>query len=261
MTESPPGAWLLLRGLAREHDHWGGFLARWRAALPGVAVHTPDLPGCGDESSVAAPATMAGVLEAVRGRMPSGRRAFGLVGLSLGGMVAQAWAEAYPDEVAGVVLINTSVAGRSPWWRRVRPGAAARLGLAAATRDVVARERGLVALVSNRPELREETTRAWAEIARLRPVRRATVLRQLLAASRYRTTLQPSVTPTLVLVSQRDRLVHPSCSYNLAAALSAELREHPSAGHDLPMDDPRWVIEQVLDWWHRVATVAAAARV
>jgi len=26
------------------------------------------------------------------------------------------------------------------------------------------------------------------------------------------------------------------------------LREHPDAGHDLPLDDPQWVITQITQW-------------
>jgi hypothetical protein len=30
------------------------------------------------------------------------------------------------------------------------------------------------------------------------------------------------------------------------------LREHPTAGHDLPLDDPDWVIGEIAQWLPRV---------
>ena len=43
-----------------------------------------------------------------------------LVAMSLGAMAAMAWAAAHPDEVSGLVLINTSSRALSPWYRRLR---------------------------------------------------------------------------------------------------------------------------------------------
>jgi pimeloyl-ACP methyl ester carboxylesterase len=41
----------------------------------------------------------------------------------MGGMVALEWALHHPLEVNGLVLINSSLGGISPFWRRLRPGA------------------------------------------------------------------------------------------------------------------------------------------
>ncbi|PMZ18082.1 alpha/beta hydrolase, partial [Pseudomonas sp. FW306-02-F08-AA] len=38
------------------------------------------------------------------------------------------------------------------------------------------------------------------------------------------------------------------CSQALAAAWNLPLVMHPFAGHDLPLDDPAWVVAQVLQW-------------
>ena len=39
--------WVLLRGLTREHEHWGQFPAELAQAMPGARVVMPDLPGAG----------------------------------------------------------------------------------------------------------------------------------------------------------------------------------------------------------------------
>jgi hypothetical protein len=45
-----------------------------------------------------------------------------------------------------------------------------------------------------------------------------------------------------------DRLAHESCSTAIASKLSVPLITHPDAGHDLPMDDPEWLISQFKNW-------------
>ena len=45
---------------------------------------------------------------------------FVLVALSLGGMVALRWACLHPHEIAGCVLVNSSVRGLAPFWQRLR---------------------------------------------------------------------------------------------------------------------------------------------
>jgi pimeloyl-ACP methyl ester carboxylesterase len=44
-----------------------------------------------------------------------------LLAISLGGMVAVAWAERYPQELQRMVLINTSLAPHNPFYQRLRP--------------------------------------------------------------------------------------------------------------------------------------------
>ena len=101
-------------------------------------------------------------------------------------MIALEWMRRYPEEVAGAVLINTSVGGVSPPWRRLRPGAAWRLVRAALARDAPARERHVFAFTSARAERQAEVVALWTELARARPILRSTAVRQLLAAGRFR---------------------------------------------------------------------------
>jgi pimeloyl-ACP methyl ester carboxylesterase len=74
------------------------------------------------------------------------------------------------------------------------------------------------------------------------------MLRQLIAAARYRGPAVAPAMPVLLLASRGDRLVDVACSRAMAARFGGALVEHADAGHDLPLDDPRWVAERVRDW-------------
>lgn len=244
--------WVLLRGLGREARHWGDFPARLQAALPaGHVAVALDLPGLGRHHRARSPDSLAGMVEAARreGAALPHRPPYVFVALSLGGMVALEWMQHERRQVAGCVLINTSLAGVSPPWRRLRPGALARLALLVRSGlHARERERGVLALTSNRT-VDEAVLAAWTGIAESAPLTRANLLRQLKAALRARAARERPVAPTLLLVSQRDRIVHPSCSQRLSARWGMPLAAHPWAGHDLPLDDPAWVVTQIVAWW------------
>jgi pimeloyl-ACP methyl ester carboxylesterase len=238
-----------MRGLSRARGHWGNFAEHFRAAFPDAIVELPDLPGTGERRAVRAPLTIAATLDSVRADIPTARPVW-LVGLSMGSMVAYEWMRSHPAEVAGAVLINTSLGGLSHPWRRLRPSAAVSLLRAAAVTDPRAREQRLFDLTSTRLDLAAVTVSAWSELARQQPVRRINVARQLLAAARYRARpFAPPIPALLLLTSRGDRLVDPDCSRALARAVpGATLHEHPRAGHDLPLDDPAWVLDAIASW-------------
>jgi pimeloyl-[acyl-carrier protein] methyl ester esterase len=48
-----------------------------------------------------------------------------------------------------------------------------------------------------------------------------------------------------VLTSTADRLVSSHCSTSIARVLGAKLAVHGEAGHDITLDAPAWVCEQV----------------
>ncbi|MBN8956884.1 MAG: alpha/beta fold hydrolase [Rhizobiales bacterium] len=252
--------WLLLRGLAREARHWGDFPTTLsetlRHAGHNAEIETIDLPGTGDLDEHTAPLSIDATAAAARAHWiarTTVRKAEAaptapcyLLALSLGGMVANAWTTRWPNDFAGCVLISTSLRGYAPFYRRLRPSAYGRLVKVLSMRDALAREQSILSLVSNRPDIAAETAHSWADIARDRPIARATFARQLWAAATYwpRT---PAL-PTLVLGSLGDRLVQPACSQTIATRWRCDFRQHPDAGHDLPLDDPAWVAAQICAW-------------
>lgn len=249
--------WVLLRGLARESRHWGCFAADLQRHLPAsdVAV-TLDLPGTGSLWDERSPATVPGLVQEARRELAllRGKPPYVLVALSLGGMVAREWA-AMDRQVAGCVLINTSLGGVAPFWQRLRPRSyPTLLSLLRPGLGLLQRERAILHLTSNAP-VQDVVAREWAAYARSAPITRMNVLRQLLAAARYRSR-GAALVPTLLLASTRDRLVSVECSRRLARAWGAPLHEHPRAGHDLPLDDAAWVVEEIIRW-HRQHFAAA----
>jgi hypothetical protein len=101
---------------------------------------------------------------------------------------------------------------------------------------------------SNRPAdeldpLAEQWTRWQAEAG----PKRESVRNQILATTRFRAPDRVA-TPLLVVTSIGDRMVSYRCSVEIARTLGAPIRMHTTAGHDLPLDDTDWVIDQVTEW-------------
>lgn len=249
-------SWVLLRGLTREAGHWGGFPAQLGAQLgAGHDVVALDLPGSGERHREVCPVSIGAIAQACRAehaRRGRGGRCV-LVALSLGAMVAVEWARQAPGELAGCVLINTSLRGQMPFHQRLRPGNYPRLArLLWPGRTLLQRERDVLAMTSSEPACHDTTVSDWARIAGERPVSARNALRQLLAAARYNASDRPPPVPLLILSSAGDQLVSPECSRRLAQHWGASNAVHPSAGHDLPLDDPTWVLHQLALW--RTAT-------
>jgi pimeloyl-ACP methyl ester carboxylesterase len=237
---SPP--WVLLRGLTREAGHWGDLPARIAATL-GVQVHALDLPGNGARWRERSPSSIEALAQDVRSSAQARglTRPVNVLALSLGGMVAVNWAERHPQELAQLVLVGTSARPHAPLHWRLRPRAALRLICALPGGDE-AFERSVLAVTSAGRD--EAVLPSWIALRRAHPVSARNTLAQLFAAARYRAPLRPAV-PTRLLAGARDALVNPRCSVRLARAWGVELRVHPDAGHDVPLDAPEWLIEQL----------------
>ena len=239
--------WILLRGLTREHAHWGRFPDQLRAAFPQDHFHPVDLPGTGIHYRDASPNTIAEIRQQVVEQVRHIPRPFSVLALSMGGMVALDWAQnAEHGELQHLVLINSSF-GFSPFWRRMRPGAWPRILRLLARRELFHRERDILRLTSNR-ELPLSLCKTWYSIQRQRPVTYQNTLNQLLAASRFTPQPKAPMADALLLASKGDRIVHWQCSAELERRWCWTLKLHPDAGHDLPMDEPEWLIRQIRDW-------------
>lgn len=92
---------VLLHGWALHGGIWRRVAERLAADF---CVHCPDLPGHG-RSKALAHTDLAAYLAAVRAAFPLPVH---VVGWSLGGLVAQAWARFFPDEVKSLTLVSSS---------------------------------------------------------------------------------------------------------------------------------------------------------
>jgi len=251
--------WVFLRGLTRESGHWGAFLTSFQARFPGDRVVLLDLPGNGVLHREASPwqvPEMARQCRAAllqRGVTPP----YCLFAMSLGAMVATAWAVQAPAEIAAAVLVNTSLRPFSLPHQRLRPRSWATLLRLALQRPAPRlRERIVYELTCNSRPMPPRVIDDWEALHRQHPVDGINALRQIVAAARFRAPRHCPLAappgqaqrPVLVLASERDRLVDVSCSRRLAAAWGAAIQTHPHAGHDLPFDDGPWVAEAVRRW-------------
>ncbi len=243
--------WIFLRGLIRESRHWGDFPDVFRHEIPEAQVFTPDLPGNGMLNALESPMDVDEMAEDIRAQL----RAQGILppyhvlAMSLGAMVAVAWAARYPDEVRGCVLINTSLRPFSPFYRRLKPANYPRLlKLALLGGRDQDWERTILELTSRHAEFPAAVLRNWVTYRSECPVTKRNVFRQLWAAARYRAPLAKPACPILVLTSPQDALVDTSCSRQVAVHWNTAFVEHLTAGHDLPLDDGLWVVGQVNGW-------------
>jgi pimeloyl-ACP methyl ester carboxylesterase len=243
-------SWLLLRGLTREGRHWGDFPKLLQATLPDTRIVNIDLPGSGSLHAQKSPLRIEDIAEHCRrqagelGLSPP----YNILALSLGAMVAVAWADAHPDELDAVVLINTSLRPFSRFHRRLRPDRYPSLLHLLLPMSDRARETLIFRMTSSRTEDQERIVEDWVAIRRTHPVSAANAVRQLVAAARYRAPAERPTSRLLILASLGDTLVHPECSRQLAKAWQTDFVEHPSAGHDLTLDDGAWVARQIEFW-------------
>jgi len=136
--------WIFLRGLTRESRHWGDFVGQFQQTLPGSRVVALDLPGNGPLNHLRSPLRVPDMVAHCRDQLASSniKPPYHVLAMSLGAMVAVAWADAHPQEVAANVLINTSMRPFSPFYQRLRPanyGTLLQLVLSGATPEVWAR--------------------------------------------------------------------------------------------------------------------------
>lgn len=264
---------ILLRGLAREAKHWGDFPEMLKRRLEAehdsavsAHVHAIDLPGAGRYSEMQAPVSIAAIAEFTRAqwlKIKSNRainsESLGssdhsnnvethLIAVSLGGIVASSWLDRWPEDFASTILVNTSFRGFSPWFERLRPEAMRWMAQILKEQDDERRERLILEMTSNRPEIFERVSQEWAALHRLRPISLGNFARQLAAAITYKPSLESPLTPVLVVGSKLDRMVHPRCSETIASRWGCQLIQHATAGHDLPLDDGPWLVDRAAGW-------------
>jgi pimeloyl-ACP methyl ester carboxylesterase len=246
--------WILLRGLTRETRHWGAFEAALRAhglLARDERVVFIDLPGNGDEHAQRAPLCVNATMEHVRARAVSlgVTMPCRVLAMSLGAMVATAWAQRYPAEIARLVLINTSMRPFARLQERLRPSAWRMLfRIVQNWREPDRCEQLIHRLTCHRTDTRDTDIAHWAAFRRTHGASAGNALRQLVAAARFRARAEPPRCPTLLLASARDALVDPVCSMRVAQQWRAAHAVHPWAGHDLPHDDADWICDAIAGW-------------
>jgi pimeloyl-ACP methyl ester carboxylesterase len=238
---------VLLRGLSREQAHWGDFVSQLQRALPNPVL-TLDLPGVGEARHEVVPVQMKAMVKQLRERLAQTQSGpYHLFAMSLGAMVAMTWAADFPEDIASLILINSSCAQLSPFYWRLKWQNYPCI-LQALFANVQKREQLILQLTANNIRQRQEQLQHWQQIALSRPVRKVDVLKQLWAASRFKLPAKPQC-PTLLLASHADRLVDWRSSQRIAELWQVPLQLHHSAGHDLALDAPKWLLEQAQQFY------------
>jgi pimeloyl-ACP methyl ester carboxylesterase len=193
-----------------------------------------------------------------------GRETAHVVGVSMGGMIAQTLAAARPERVLSLASIMSNTGARwrgqpalrvMPFFLRTRPATRA---------ESVERTLALFRMVGSPAFDRDEAhLRAMSELAFERgPGDAAGTGRQLAAifASGDRTPSLSRITaPTIVIHGTRDRLVMPSGGRATAAAIpGARLEMIEGMGHDLPRGVWPRVVDLVVENTRRAQTADAA---
>lgn len=248
--------WLLLRGLTREKGHWGSFLRQFEQRFSHAEVRAIDLPGCGQHFKELSPCSIPGIAASLLKHAPlkdwrKDDKAFGIFGLSMGGLVAMELAQQMKS-CKRVVLVNSSLTSLSPPWHRLRPSALFTLLSVLGRWYHAERENAILRLTSQNFSTHLKTQAEWRQIHLQRPVSRLSAIAQLIAAAYYVPRQKHlNGVKTLVLSGGKDRIVNPQSSQRLARWLNSSLVIQPNAGHDLPLDDPAWVCTQVAEWMRR----------
>lgn len=247
MTETKRN-WIFLRGLGRHSIHWGPFIDSFRKLFPEDSIELLDLRGTGRLAHSPSYLSISENVRDLRARsltLPEKGSAH-LLTISLGSMVGVEWAHRHPDEIKGLVTINTSDRGSSPFFDRMRPhNYLPLLKTLTTSSDPLKVEEKILDLTTRNLKTKTDWARTFAQAPL---TNKSNFLRQLMAAGTYRFPEHKPRTEILMLCSQGDQLVNPRCTQMISEMWTLKPHTHPEAGHDLPLEAPDWVCEEISNW-------------
>lgn len=239
---------VLLHSLATSSDLWSPQLAVWRCSLRLLLI---DLPGHGASAPLPGGGSMAGYAAAVAAELDRhGVEQAALLGLSLGSMVAQAFALAYPARCRALVLAHgaaaTSSALRDVWQERIaafREGGNASVVPATLARWFTPR------FVRNAP-----LTMAWIQDMITATSAQGYVdAIQAIQALDHSDRLAAISCPTLVIAGEHDAALPPAAGQAIATAIPhARFALLEGAAHLGNVEQPTAFTELAGDFLHSV---------
>ncbi len=235
---------ILLRGLGRDQLHWRPLLRLMRIKWPNALIETPDISGTGVLFDSNSPLNLKDYISALNNQLSNSTEPAIIVGLSLGGMLALTWAGLMPEQFRHLVLINSS-SPLTATFKRLQIAKAYRYPGAIFRFSKRMKEKAIYQLTCNSRPVDERVIDEWTEIQRHHPVKMVNQLRQIYAAFNFELPSKSILPPVSVFYSKADELVSPQCSRDLVAHYQANRFIHEWAGHDLPQDDPVWVVQQL----------------
>jgi pimeloyl-[acyl-carrier protein] methyl ester esterase len=241
-----PKKWVLIRGLIRSKYHWGSFAEKLKKELNSEEVECVELAGNGYLSDQLTPDNINQALLELQMQVKFDRDSYGIIGISLGGMLAAQWAQMNPKEVSHLVLINSS-SKLSPFYKRLNPAQYGGIIKNLALHNSADIEKFILNATSNKKENWLPILKDYTEFQQKHPVSLNNFIQQLKLAAQVDFSVIPK-SHNLILTSKADRLVHHECSQKIAEAWHCTIKYHETAGHDLPLDDANWVIQSIKDF-------------
>lgn len=223
-------ALVLLHPIGMDRGWWAPYVAHWRARHRVIAI---DLPGHGESAPVRSPVSLEdharAVLEVIDAE---GVASAVLMGVSMGGMVAQCVAIAAPDRVRALVLCAT--AGRFPASARAAIRSRGDSTRDGAMSEVIAPTLARWFVADSPPEIVErcrarlasDDWHSWS--ANWEAISELDTLEGLRALD----------VPTLVVASARDASIPDAVARELAEASRAEFVRIEDSGHFGAFDAP-----------------------
>lgn len=235
---------LFVHGFPLNGDCWSMQVDAFKAKSRVIA---PDLPGFGASPPAAGPTTMARYAEdlfALCQHLETGPVI--LVGHSMGGYIALAFALAHPLSLRGLVLVSTRAGADEPNVATSRRETAAKVqegGLGAVVKSMAPK---LYSATPSNPGMAQAVRNImWASS----PEGVANALLGLADRPDQRGRLGDLRVPTLVVTGTDDALIPPGESADLARGISgAELVVIPSAGHLVAYEQP-FAFNEALKAW------------
>ena len=243
---------ILLRGLMRDQRHWELFPQYLAEYFPEAQIETPDLAGNGSRTQYKSASSVTAMVNDTRQQCSSNDVPAFLIAISMGGMIATQWAIEKPKEIAGIVLINSSLRQFSPFYKRLNPKCYLSALQAILSGNLTRQEQWILRWTSTNHSSSATLLKRWAQYAQSGHPTLANSLRQLCAAAKYKGSLEKPAPPILILNGANDRLVHPSCSSTIAQSWRCPIYTHPTAGHDLGLDDPNWLALHISNWYQSI---------
>lgn len=250
---------LLLRGLSRQQAHWGCFPKQLARALLAEGFETEfvfeDLPGFGARFQEPSPANIEDIADLLAPTLEKINGQIQLLGISMGGMLALELAGRYPEKCQSLVMINSSVKPVARFYQRLQPRAYPAFLKAWFHPLKQASERQILAISTAKYQQDEALLDTWLSYRKSHPPSRLAAIKQILAAARYQAPPQKPIERVLLIASRKDRIASYRCTEKLAEFWGLTPLINASAGHDLPLDEPEWLVEHLVSWYRKTLNI------
>ena len=235
--------WLLLRGLTRGQYHWVDFPKRLQQQYPEDEVILIDLPGNGYRNEEDSPLFISEYTEDLRSKLDNKGNLY-IFALSFGAMVVLDWLNKYPGEIQKAFLVNTSVKGLTPFYKRLLPANYISI-LKAIFASKYQREKKILEITCNNLQSLEVNLLNFERHAEQYPFKVENLFRQLIASVSFKLPVNLPNQKIELFLSQNDRLVSCENTYAIANFLGLVPTVHPWAGHDMILDDTAFVLQKI----------------